>query len=439
MKMNQKKLCKTVCQHNREPVSADDMKKLQEVAEDYRTVKNYIYQRYGGIGSLSKIYPGYTVQNEMTKDGLRERLGIPSVYYYLAIFDALGDIKCQWTDTKSKILKLTGRNDGFTEKEKHYLRFLLKVNNGFEAVLNQKQVVLKPELQKQYDLLAREVEVKKLHNYLCRQVRRHLGKLHTDIAAGFSIAERAYRYADHGIYISVKQKRKRVFIPLTDHNQYQSQLYIKLYPDKAGIEIKVPIQTAVREHADYTNQVGVSVGMCTMFTTDGGNRYGEMLGSYQTEYADWIRKQTGSYMRNKADNPGRIKYRNKKKRYEERLHSYINQELNRFLRTEKPRIVYIPRLPKPGGKGVSKKLNHYNTLWQRGYIRSRFTQKCREHSVEIVEVIGKDISKECSRCGRLGENREGIFLCEACGYQTEEKINAAKNAKKRGLGDGVLY
>lgn len=61
MKMNQKKLCKTVCQHNREPVSADDMKKLQEVAEDYRTVKNYIYQRYGGIGSLSKIYPGYTV------------------------------------------------------------------------------------------------------------------------------------------------------------------------------------------------------------------------------------------------------------------------------------------------------------------------------------------------------------------------------------------
>ena len=39
------------------------MKKLQEIAGDYRTVKNYVYQRYGGIKSLSKIYPGYTVQN----------------------------------------------------------------------------------------------------------------------------------------------------------------------------------------------------------------------------------------------------------------------------------------------------------------------------------------------------------------------------------------
>ena len=436
--MNQKKLCKTVCQHNREPVSADDMKKLQEVAEDYRTVKNYIYQRYGGIGSLSKIYPGYTVQNEMTKDGLRERLGIPSVYYYLAIFDALGDIKCQWTDTKSKILKLTGRNDGFTEKEKHYLRFLLKVNNGFEAVLNQKQVVLKPELQKQYDLLAREVEVKKLHNYLCRQVRRHLGKLHTDIAAGFSIAERAYRYADHGIYISVKQKRKRVFIPLTDHNQYKCQLRMKLYPEENRVEIKVPVNVTVHRHEDYQSEVGLAVGLYTMMTTDEGHRYGDDLGRYQIEYADWIREQTRIYNRNRSENPGRKKYRAKKKRMEEQLHSYINQELNRFLREEKPKVIYIVKLPKPQAGGMNKKINHSMAQWQRGYIRKRMLQKCKEQTVEVVEVLGKDISKECSNCGAIGKKEKGEFICSQCGYRSEEKTNTARNVKKRGQGDGVL-
>ena len=106
------------------------MQKLLEIAEDYREVKNYVYARYGGIGSLSKIYPGYTVQNEMTASGLRERLNMPSVYFYLAVFDALGDIKSQWTKIKSRILKLVNKNEGFTPEEKHYIRFLLKVKIG---------------------------------------------------------------------------------------------------------------------------------------------------------------------------------------------------------------------------------------------------------------------------------------------------------------------
>ena len=98
-------ICKTVCQYNSRPISAEDMEKLREIADDYSKVKEYVYQRYGGIGSLSKIYPGYTVQNEMTKSGLRAELKMPSVYFNLALFEALGDIKTQWTQTKAKISK----------------------------------------------------------------------------------------------------------------------------------------------------------------------------------------------------------------------------------------------------------------------------------------------------------------------------------------------
>lgn len=434
-----------------------DMQKLQEIAEDYRKVKNYVYARYGGIASLSKIYPGYTVQNEMTSSGYREVLGMPSVYFYLAIFDALGDIKCQWTRTKTKLLKLINRNEGFSEEDKHYLRFVLKVNNAFEAVLNQKvldqsgqesksklqetqEIVELPKaVQKQYEKLAAKVDAGKLHRYLCRQVRRHHVRLHTDRADGFTIAERAYRYADHGIYISIKEKRKRVFIPLTDNNRYKSQLYIKLYPKERNLELKIPVNVSVRSHIDYLKKVGVSVGLYTMLTTDEGHRYGEELGRYQIAYAEWIREQTGSYNRNRNENPGRKKYNAKKKRMEEQLHSYINQELNRFLREEKPQTIYIVRLPKPQGGGMSKKINHSMAQWQRGYIRKRITQKCKERAVEIVEVLGKDISNECSECGGMGKKLQGMFICPACGYRAEEKTNTARNVKNRGQGDGVLY
>ncbi len=432
------KICKTVHQYNKAPVSDEDMQKLLDIAEDYRKVKNYVYVRFGGIGSLSKIYPGYTVQNEMTASGYRETLGLPAVYYYLAVFDALGDIKSQWTKTKNKITKLVNKNDGLTEEEKHYLRFLLKVNNAFEAVLNQKPIELAAKIQKQYFELAEQVDIDRLNRYLCRQVRKNYVKLHTDAGDVFAIAERAYRYADHGIYISIKEKRKRVFIPLTDNNQYRCQLRMKLYPEENRVEINVPVNVSVRSHTDYQKQVGVAMGLYTMLTTDEGHRYGEELGRYQLEYSDWIRAQTSSYRRNKADNPGRKKYRAKKRRLEEQLHSYINQELNRFLTAEKPKTVYMVKLPKPQAGGYNKKINYTVGQWQRGYIRKRLMQKCKEQSVEIVEVLGKDISNECSECKAIGVKAEGIFRCPACGYETEEKMNTARNAKKRGQGDGVI-
>ena len=71
-KMPREKICKTVHQYNREPLSDDTMGKLLEIAADCCKVKNYVYARYGGIGSLAKLYPGYTIQNEMTASGLRE-------------------------------------------------------------------------------------------------------------------------------------------------------------------------------------------------------------------------------------------------------------------------------------------------------------------------------------------------------------------------------
>lgn len=437
--MSSKKICKTVHQHNQRPVSEVDMQKLQEIADDYKKVKNYVYQRYGGISSLSKIYPGYTVQNEMTASGFRESLGMPAVYFYLAIFDALSDIKRQWTRVKSKVSKGINKNDNFTSAEKHYLRFVLKVSNAFEMVLNQKPVELAKAVQNNYDELAAQVDRDRMNKYLCRKVRKYLVRQYAQNADGFSISERAYRYGDHGIYISIKEKRKRIFVPLTDNNRYKAQLYIKLYPKEHNIEIKVPVYVAVHEHEDYVKQIGAATGIYTMLTTDEGHCYGEELGRYQKEYAEWIRIQTGRYNKNRKENPGRKKYFSQKRRLEEQMHSYINHELNLFLKKEKPRVIYMAKLPKPHAGGKNKRLNHLMSQWQRGYIRNRLTQKCREQSIEIKEVLGKDISNECSNCGEIGRKAAGIFSCPECGYQIEEKVNTARNVKKRGLGDGILY
>ena len=433
--MTENTICKTVSQYSSKPISVEDMRKLQEIAADYAKVKNYVYQRYSGIKSLSMLYPGYAIQNEMTKSGLRERLGLPSVYFYLAVFDALRDIKVQWSKTKAAVLKRVNANDHLLEEEKHFLRYLLKVSNAFLSALDGSLLKLPKELQRQYELLASRVEVKKLENYLRRQVRKFPLRLHTDCADGFSVAERAYRYGDHGIYLSVKEKRKRIFVPLTDSNRYTRQLYVQLYPEQNRIELRVPIDVAARIHKDYNRQVGLSMGIFTMFVTDEGHRYGEELGLYQTQLSDWLREQSSIYAKNRTANSGRKKYREQKRRLQEQLHSYINQELNRFLKTEKPEVIYLPKLPRPGATGPIKRINYTATTWQRGYIKSRLTQKCKEQSITLVEVFGKDISNLCSQCSATGTKKEDIFSCPNCGYQISQRQNTAQNAKKRGEQD----
>lgn len=426
-------ICKTVRQYNSSPIPESDMEKLQEIARDYCTVKNYVYQRYGGIKSLPKIYPGYTVQNEMTASGLRAQLGLPSVYFYLAVFDALGDIKNQWTQTKNRIEKCIRENENLMPEDRHYLRFVMKQSHCFESILLEKEMLLSKEWRNTFEEVRVDVDETRLNQYLRRQVRKHLRKLHTDAVDGFSVSGKAYRYDNHGIYFAIKEKRRRIFVPLTDNNRYTKQLYVRIFPEQGNIVIHAPVETKARQHEDYHRKIGLAFGIRAMFVTDEGNIYGEKYSDYQYPLADYVREGNIRYRRNKEKNPGRKKYMAGRERLEAALHTYINAEINRMLRTEKPGVIYIPKLPQSSKAGINKRINSSVNMWQKGYVRSRLTQKCMEQSIELVEVFGKDISNECSRCGAAGKKMDGVFHCKACGAQLPERENAAKNALKRGL------
>lgn len=411
------------------------MKKLMEIAKDYGEVKNYVYQRYGSIKSLPKIYPGYTVQNEMTASGLRARLNLPSVYFYLAIFSALGDIKNQWAQVKNRTEKCIRENQNLTPEDRHYLRFVMKQSRCFENILLEQEMDLAGEWKNSFEKVRTGVDEKRLNQYLRRQVRRHLKKMHSDTDDGFTVSGKAYRYGDHGIYLAIKEKRKRIFIPLTDNNRYTSQLNIRLFPEEGNIVIHVPIETRIRQNRDYRKTVGLAMGIRNMFVTDQGNIYGEKYSEYQYALADFVRAGNTRYWKNKANNPGRKKYMAGRERLEAALHTYINAEINRMLKTERPAVIYLPKLPQTSKAGVNKRINHSVNMWQRGYIKSRLIQKCRERSIELVEVWGKDISNECSQCGAIGKKAKDIFTCNVCGARIPERENTAKNALKRGQRD----
>ena len=426
---------KTVYQYNKVPILPEDMARLQEIAEDCRKVRNYVYDRYGGTGGLTKIHPGYTVQNEMTACGLREQLGLPSVYFYLSIFDALGDIKSQWSRTKNRIEKNIRANEALTSKERHYLRFAMKQSRCFEAIVTDTEMTLSGDWEETWRSLCDGINVHKLNQYLRRQVRRHLVRPHTDTADGFTVSPKGYRYADHGIYLSMKESRKRLFILLTDNNRYNRQVYIRLYPEEGNIAINVPVEVRQRHPAGYGGELGLAIGMRCMFATDRGTVYGERYLEYQSALTNYVQERLPGHRRNAKNNPGMKKYIAGKARLEAALHNYVNAEINRMLETEKPGTVYYPKLPGTTKAGVNKKVNAAVNMWQRGFVKSRLTRKCRERSIELTEVFGKGISTECSHCGAEGKKEGNMFRCPSCGLEMPERQNTAANVLKRGRGE----
>lgn len=432
MKGHKDTIYKTVYQYNQIPISSSDMERMQEIARDCREVKNYVYDRYSGIRSLSKIYPGYTVQNEMTKSGLRERLGLPSVYFYLSIFDALGDIKSQWTHLKSRVEKNIQNNPKLTAKERHYLRFVMKQSQCFEAILAGGEPDLSDKWKEGYAAVCAGADIHRLNQYLRRQVRRQLDKPHTDVADGFPASPKGYRYADHGIYLSVKESRKRLFIPLTDNKRYTTQIYIRLYPEERNVVINVPIEVRQRHPAGYGGEIGLAIGLECMFVTDRGTTYGENYLEYQSALTDYVRERLPRHRRNAKNNPGMKKYNAGKARLEKAMHNYVNMEINRMLETEKPGTIYLPKLPANSKAGVNRRVNATVNMWQRGFIKSRLLQKCRERSIDLVEVFGKGISVQCSGCGAEGVKEEDTFRCPVCGLELPERQNTAGNVLKRG-------
>jgi len=439
--INDKKICKALHQYSKGKISREDMDTLMDIGHGCMVTKNYVYQRYGGIKSLGMIYSGYAIEAEVKASGFRETIGLPSVYFYASMNRALGDIKIMWAQVKNGINDAASENERFSPEDRHYIRFVMKVNECLASVLNEKPVSLSEEMQAGYEKVIEELNdesgqrVRNLNRYICRQVRKRLYRQHTDNATYFTIKKQGYRYGESngqsGIFLATKVNRQRMFIPLTDTNTYNRMLDIKLNPSDRKIEVVIPLFVKTRQHVDYTNEIGISLGLWNMITTSTGNVYGSEFGKMQQEIAQYILEE--NYQNDRKNISSTKKYRTQKAKMDAALRNYVNMEINRMLEQEKPKVIYMVKLPRNAGMSVKGTGNTYFLkLWKKGVLTERINWKCQGNGVKIIEVMGKGISTECSACGQKGYIKGENFHCPACGFEVNKKINGAQSALNRG-------
>lgn len=413
---------------------------LMEIGHGCMVTRNYIYQRYGGIRSLGKLYSGYAIETEVKAAGFREQIGLPSVYFTASVNRALGDIKIMWAQVRNGINDAASKNERFSPEDRHYIRFVVKVNGCLENILNGKPVSLPEEISLRYESIIAGLgdengqRVKSLNRYICRQTRKRLHRQHTDNETYFTIKKQGYRYGEsggkHGIFLATKVNRQRIFIPLTDTNVYDRMLDIKLNPQKRTVEIIIPLFVNTRQHEDYTEKIGISLGLWDMVTTSTGNVYGSAFGKMQQEISRFILKE--NYRNDRKSISGTQGYLERKAGMDAALKNYVNRELNRMLAQEKPKTIYMAKLPRNPGMMKGTGDTHFLRMWKKGLVTERLQWKCQQNGVSVIEVIGKGIGTECSACGRKGTVKGENFRCPACGFEENKKVNGARNALNRG-------
>lgn len=436
-----KKICKAIHQYSKGKISREDMDVLMEIGHGCMVTRNYIYQKYGSIKSLGKLYHGYAVEAEVKASGFREKIGLPSVYFSASVNRALGDIKIMWAQVKNGINDAANKNERFSPEERHYIRFAVKVSGCFESILNGKSVSLPEEIQFKYEKVIAELgdegeqRVRNLNRYICRQTRKKLRRQHTDDETYFTIKKQGYRYGEsegeYGIFLATKVNRQRMFIPLTDTNVYDRMLDIKLDPQGRKVEIIIPLFVNIKRHQNYKNEIGISLGLWDMITTSTGSVYGSEFGKKQQEISKYILKE--NYQNGKRNRSKTQKYTAYKTKMEMALKNYVNMEINKMLALEKPGVIYMAKLPRnPGMRIKGTGDTHFLRMWRKGFVTERLQWKCQKDGIRIIEVIGKGISAECSICGQKGYVKGETFQCRVCGFEENKKVNGARNALNRG-------
>jgi transposase len=435
------KIIRAVKQHSK-PLSAETMLFLRGIAEDYAKVKNYVYRRYSGVASLAKLFPGYTVQNEMNATSLRSELNLPYGYYGLAIFDALRDIKSCWGNLQAKIVELVYKNENLTNNERHYINWVLSRDKVYAAILNRNEI----ERPNNFEGL----NFKRLDNLICRLTRKHKFSIGEIITANyFQALKKCFKYSDGGIWFTSRIAHKRVYIPLTDSTIYNvSQITVQLAENT--IELIVPVETTVKVHAEYTSIIALSLGYVAMFTSNNGNEYGAELGKLLAKryerisekrlarvvYHRLYRKLTTDGNAKLAENIysnnlGIKKLLAKSERELDGIKSYINAEINRMFDVEKPAEIIIPAQSKQFSPNMKQSAQQKLSKWQVGYIRKRLDDKCAVNGVKLTKIAGAYTAMVCAVCGDRGCREAQTFICDTCGNVTSYPQNAAKNLLRK--------
>ena len=422
-----------------------------------RNIKNYVWSRYSGIGSLLK-QSGWTIRDELIQKNLLSNK-ITKTLSKVAVEQSSSIIKANWTTTKKKVKKAIAQNENLTKDDKHYLYLCLKHTPTLYNILNYKKVDYQTDYLK--DL---KIDVHRLNNLLRRYVRRYKTKSHTN-KTNIVLTSSLYKFDlnNKNFAFTGKKKHSRIEISLIGNipklkgtlelvkNQKTNQYYLHVPLDRIIIK---------KNMTDESEILGLDVGITDLITLSNGSVYGansaELFYTLSDNLVNKNRSRLFSYkqkleeristeqdqskkslleqkLKNLENNNLGSKKRNSKiSKYKSRIVSHINHELNKMTKEEDLKEVVREDLNWVSKKkNVSKKQQNRFSTWTKGVLLERLSVKLAEKGIKETIVNPAYTSQVCCRCNRLGDRKGKEFKCSNCNLSIDADFNASIIIKKR--------
>ena len=423
-----------------------------------RNIKNYVWSRYNGIGSLLK-QSGWTIRDELIQKDLLSKK-ITKTLSRVAVEQSAATIKSNWTTTKKKVKKAIAQNENLTKDDKHYLYLCLKHTPTLYNILNYKKVDYATDCLK--DL---KVDVHRLNNLLRRYIRRYKTKSYTN-KANVILTSNLYKFdLNNNIFsFTGKKKNSKVTITLIGNipklkgtlelvkNQKSNQYYLHVPLDRIIIK---------KEMTEQSEILGLDVGITDLITLSNGSIYGansaELFYTLSDNLVNKNRSRLFSYKRQleerilteqeelekaileqklknlENNNLGSKKRISKISKYKSRIVSHINCELNKMVKEEDIEEIVREDLNwiSKKKKNISRKQQNRFSTWSKGVLLERLSVKLAENGIKETIVNPTYTSQVCCKCNHLGSRNGKVFKCLNCNLNIDADFNASINTKKR--------
>ena len=422
-----------------------------------RNIKNYVWSRYSGIGSLLK-QSGWTIRDELIQEDLLSKK-ITKTFSRTAIEKSASIIKTNWIITKKKVKRAIAQNENLTKDDKHYLYLCLKHTPTLYNILNYKKIDYTTDYLK--DL---KVDVHRLNNLLRRYIRRYKTKAHTN-KSNVILPSSLYKFnpSNNEFTLTGKKRNSKVKITLIGNvpklkgtlelvkNQKSNQYYLHVPLDRIINKKKM---------TDESEILGLDVGITDLITLSNGSVYGansaELFYTLSDNLVNKNRSRLFSYKQKlekrivieqdqskksileqklknlENNNLGSQKRIAKISKYKSRIVSHINCELNKMVKEEDiEEIVREDLTWSSKKKNVSRKQQNRFSTWTKGVLLERLAVKLAEKGIKETIVNPAYTSQVCCKCNHLGIRKGKEFKCSNCNLSIDADFNASIIIKKR--------
>lgn len=425
-----------------------------------RNIKNYVWSRYSGIGSLLK-QSGWTIRDELIQQNLLSNK-IPKTFSRVAVEKSASIIKTNWIITRKKVKRAIAQNENLTEDDKRYLYLCLKYTPTLYNILNYKKVDYQTDYLK--DL---SVNIHRLNNLLRRYIRRYKTKSYTK-QTNVILTSNLYKFNPNNNEFSFTGKKSYSQLKITligNIPKLKGTLELVKNQKSNQYYLHVPLDRIIskKEMTAESEILGLDVGITDLITLSNGSVYGansaELFYTLSDNLVNKNRSRLFSYKRKleerilteqdlskksilelklrnlEENNLGTQKRSAKIGKYKSRIVSHINCELNKMVKYEDVQEIVREDLSwsnkKRKKRNVNRKQQNRFSTWSKGLLLERLSVKLAEKGIIETIVNPAYTSQVCCKCNHLGSRNGKVFKCSNCNISIDADFNASINIKKR--------